>query len=214
MFCMCVCMCMLSRFRRVWLFVTPWTIVHQAPLFLGFFRQEYCSGLLYPSPRDLPNPGIGPMSLTSPALAGGFFTTHATWETPLHVYTISIYIFFFFFFSLTMEDFFLFFSGLSNQLLETELLTMLGTWEPREGSWSKVEQKSQQLLNNSPMVECDWGGDRKKVMTFSFYCYIPKKCLHPYNPEAHSPESNIQVLNYEFLKKSLQKDLYPSLPER
>ena len=62
------------------LFVTPWTVAHQAPLSLGFFRQEYWSGLSFPSPGDLPNPGIKPASLTSPVLAGGFFITRATWE--------------------------------------------------------------------------------------------------------------------------------------
>ena len=52
-------------------FVTPWTVAHQAPLFMGFSRQEYWSGLPFPSPGDLPNPGIEPIS---PALAGSFFT--------------------------------------------------------------------------------------------------------------------------------------------
>jgi len=46
----------------------------------GFSRQEYWSGLLCPSPGDLPYPGIESMSLMSPGLAGGFFTTSATWE--------------------------------------------------------------------------------------------------------------------------------------
>ena len=55
---------------------------HQAPLFMGFSTQEYWSGLPCPSPGELPNPGIEPTSLTSPALAGGFFTTSATWEAP------------------------------------------------------------------------------------------------------------------------------------
>ena len=50
----------------------PWTIVCQAPLSVGFFRQEYWSGLPFPSPGGLPNPG---MKLMSPALAGRFFTT-------------------------------------------------------------------------------------------------------------------------------------------
>ena len=45
--------------------VTPWTVTIQAPLFTGFSRQEYCSGLPFPSPRDLSNPGIKP---GSPAL--------------------------------------------------------------------------------------------------------------------------------------------------
>ena len=53
-------------------FATSWTAASQAPLSMGFPRQEYWSGLPLPSPGDLPNPGIEPMS---PALAGGFFTT-------------------------------------------------------------------------------------------------------------------------------------------
>jgi len=48
-----------------------------------FSRQEYYSGLTFPSPGDLPDPGIEPESLMSPALAGGFFTTSATWEARL-----------------------------------------------------------------------------------------------------------------------------------
>ena len=47
---------------------------------MGFSRQEYWSGLLCPSPGDLPRPGTKPMSPMSPGLAGGFFTTSATWE--------------------------------------------------------------------------------------------------------------------------------------
>ena len=57
--------------------VTPWTIAHQFPLSMGFFRQEYWSGLPFPSPGDLPDPGIKPASLVSPALAGGFFTSES-----------------------------------------------------------------------------------------------------------------------------------------
>ena len=55
------------------LFATPWTVDHQAPLSMGFPRQEYRSGLPFPSPGALPNPGNELMSLVSPALAGGFF---------------------------------------------------------------------------------------------------------------------------------------------
>ena len=51
--------------------VTPWTVACQAPLSMGFPRQEYWSGFPFPSPGDFPDPGIKP---TSPALAGGFFT--------------------------------------------------------------------------------------------------------------------------------------------
>ena len=66
---------MLSRVR---LFTTPWTAAHQAPLSMGFSRQEYWSGLPFPSPGDLPDPGIKPTSLRFPALAGRFSTTGAT----------------------------------------------------------------------------------------------------------------------------------------
>ena len=60
--------------RCVRLFSTPWTVPCQAPLSMGFSRQEYWSGWPFPPPGDLPNPGIGLVSLVSPALAGGFFT--------------------------------------------------------------------------------------------------------------------------------------------
>ena len=74
-------MCALSL-GHAQLFATAWTIAHQAPLSMDVFRQEYWSGLPFPPPRDLPDPGIEPVSLGCPALAGGFFTTSATWEAP------------------------------------------------------------------------------------------------------------------------------------
>ena len=74
--------CVLSCSSHVQLFATLGTVARQAPLSMGFSRQEYWSGLPYPPPRNLPNPGIEPSSLMSPALAGGFFTTRATWEAP------------------------------------------------------------------------------------------------------------------------------------
>ena len=60
----------------------PWTVAPQAPLSMGFSRQEYWSRLPCPSLGDLPKAGIKPVSLSSPALAGVFFTTSTTWETP------------------------------------------------------------------------------------------------------------------------------------
>ena len=77
--CVCVCVCTrtLSHFSQVLLFATLWTVACQAPLSIGFFRQEYWSGLPCHPPGDLPIPGIKPTSLMSPALAGGFFTTAA-----------------------------------------------------------------------------------------------------------------------------------------
>ena len=64
----------------VQLFAILWTVAHQAPLSMGFSRQEYWSGLPFPPPEDLSDPGI---ELTSPAslsLAGGFFTTEPPWK--------------------------------------------------------------------------------------------------------------------------------------
>ena len=72
---------------RVQLFGTPWTVARQAPLSMGFFKQEYWSGLPFPSPGDLPDLGIKPASFASPALAGRFFTTSTTWEALRRVKT-------------------------------------------------------------------------------------------------------------------------------
>ena len=72
--------CMLSCFNHVWLFATLWTVAHQAPLSMGFSRQEYWSGLPCPPPGDLPNPGNELVSLSCPALAGRFSTTSTTWK--------------------------------------------------------------------------------------------------------------------------------------
>ena len=73
-------MCLLSRFGRIWLCATPWTIAHWAPLSVGFSRQEYWSGLPCPPPGDLPDPGWNPHLLHLPALTGGLFTTSTIWE--------------------------------------------------------------------------------------------------------------------------------------
>ena len=75
--CVCVCVCVCAHCVCVCC-ATPWIIVCWALLSMGFSRQEYWSGLPYPPPKDLPDPGIKPVSLASPALAGGFFTTSAT----------------------------------------------------------------------------------------------------------------------------------------
>ena len=81
---------MLCHFSCVQLFATLWTIAHQVLLTMGLSRQEYWHGLSCPPPGDLPDPGVELVALTSPALAGGFFATRATWEA--HVY-ISICLF-------------------------------------------------------------------------------------------------------------------------
>ena len=73
--------CMLSQFSSVQLCATLWTVACQAPLSVGFSREEYWSGLPCLPPGDLPNPGIEPSVFTSPAQGGRFFTTSTTWET-------------------------------------------------------------------------------------------------------------------------------------
>ena len=73
-------------------FVTPWTISHQVPLSMGFSRQEYWSKLPFPSPGDLPNLGIQPVSPVSPALAGGFFATEPPGKSHKKEWDIYIYL--------------------------------------------------------------------------------------------------------------------------
>ena len=72
-FCMCA-----QSLSCVWLLEAPWTVAHQAPLSMEFSRQKYWSGLPFPSLGYLPDPVIEPVSLASPALAGGFFTSSTT----------------------------------------------------------------------------------------------------------------------------------------
>ena len=75
--------CVCAKSIQLCLFATRWIIAHQAPLSMGFSRQEYWSGLPFPPPGDLPNPGIEPTSLASAALADGSLSTSATWEAPV-----------------------------------------------------------------------------------------------------------------------------------
>ena len=76
--------CSLHCFNRVRLFVTPGTVACQAAPSMEFSRQEYWSGLPCPPPANLSDPGMEPTSPTSPALAGGFFTTSPTWDAQTH----------------------------------------------------------------------------------------------------------------------------------
>ena len=71
--------CVLCRFSHVRLFVTPWTVACQAPLFMGFPRQEYWSGLPFPLQGIFPTQGLKLHLFHLLALLGGFFTTSATW---------------------------------------------------------------------------------------------------------------------------------------
>ena len=79
---------MLSSFSCVRLFVSSWTVAHQAPLSMGFSSQEYWSGLPCPPPGDLPDLGIKPMSPVAPVLQ--IVYRWATIEAPSHTYQWSI----------------------------------------------------------------------------------------------------------------------------
>ena len=87
--------CVLSCFSCAQLFLTLWTVIHQAPLSLGFSRQGYWSGIPFPLPGDLPNPGLKPESLTSPALASGFFTPSTIWEACESTYFTILFVYWF-----------------------------------------------------------------------------------------------------------------------
>ena len=78
-------------------FVVPWTVAHQAPLSMGFSRQEYWSGLPSPPPGDCPDLGMGPASPASLPFAGRFINTSATWEAlcSKHIFEIELFIFYF-----------------------------------------------------------------------------------------------------------------------
>ena len=65
--------------------VTQWIVARQAPLSIGFSKQEYWSGISFPPPGDLPDPGIEPLSPVFPSFAGGFFTS---WATKFHSFIL------------------------------------------------------------------------------------------------------------------------------
>ena len=100
------CSSMLSRFSHVCLFATPWTVACQAPLSMGFSRQEYWSGLPCPSPGDLPDPGIEPASLVSLALQIDSLPTEPPGKSKLRQYFHLIRIFKIFYYKiLTISTF-------------------------------------------------------------------------------------------------------------
>ena len=93
--CVCVCVCIYTYIETyecvclcarayVQLLANPWNAVHQAPLSIELSRQEHWSGFPFPTPGDIPDPGIQPESMASPALVSRFFTNSATWES--HIY--------------------------------------------------------------------------------------------------------------------------------
>ena len=97
----------------------------QAPTSVGFSRQEYCSRLPFPSPGDLPDPGIEP---GSPALAGRFFTTSATWEAPTLVFSQSM---------VSQRDTAEQQTHVFNSVENTQWSGVLSGWEPSESRSTK-----------------------------------------------------------------------------
>ena len=89
---MCMYTCMLSCFSCIRLLVTLWTVVHQAPLSMGFSSQEYWSGLPCPPSGDLPDLGTETASLISPDQAVGFFTTSTIREALTLCKTLQIHL--------------------------------------------------------------------------------------------------------------------------
>ena len=76
---------------HIWFFVTLWTVAHQAPLSVGFSKQEFWSGVPFPTPGSLPDPGIESTNLASPALTSGLFTISATWKADVtYTYNLKI----------------------------------------------------------------------------------------------------------------------------
>ena len=76
---------MLSHFSHVQLLATLWTVALRAPLYMGFFRQEYWSGLPFLLPGDLPDPGMEPMFPVSATMTGGFFTSRHQRSPPFYL---------------------------------------------------------------------------------------------------------------------------------
>ena len=123
--------CTLRSFGHVQLTATPWTEAHQAPLSMGFPSQEYWSGLPCPPPRDLPDLGIELASLSSPTLAGRFFTSSNTWDNLL--------------------------SGLKiySVLSENNLIQLSSTNIYQQLRCSSLSQVAVCLLNTRTLLRCD-----------------------------------------------------------
>ena len=107
---------------RVPLFATPWAVARQAPLSVGFPRQEYWSGLPFSSPGDLPDPGIEPVSLVSPALAGGFFTISI--HTRSHILCVCVLFFLLEYDCFTMLCYFLLYNEMNHPYVYMCLLPL------------------------------------------------------------------------------------------
>ena len=171
---------MLNCFSCVWLIVTLWTAAHQAPLSMGFSRQEYWSGLPCPSPGDLLYPGIELVSLTSLALASGFFTTSATWEAPIKPQFYFSYIS-----HVPLRNRSLPRGWLCSKLLEDIFCFFI--WTPSAGRWVwdnrcslSVCWRNEMILFVEEMIGCvsGEGGVWKPISPGILYCWatVSRQC--------------------------------------
>ena len=127
-FCCCKChsVCVCAQlFSHVQLFAAPWTVACQGPLSMEFSRQEYWSGLPFPPPRNLPEPGMKLSSLASPALTGKFFTTGPPGKPCANVIETNSFSFFFFT-HIYISKIILFHYGLSQDIQYSSLCYTLG----------------------------------------------------------------------------------------
>ena len=160
---MCVCTrlhtCALSHVRC---FVTPWTIVCQDSLSMGLPRHEYWSGLPFPPPEDLPDPGTEPLPLASPALTGRFFTTNATWGSGNESCSV-------------VSD------SLRHGILQTRLLEWVtfpfsrGSSQPRDTtqvSLGSIQQSNSLPAESRGKPNATWGRGRVKSIYTYFHHYL------------------------------------------
>ena len=136
--CVCVC-CVCAMLSHVQLFATPWIVAHQALLSMEFSRQEYWSGLPFPPPGDLLDPGTEPTSHKSPTLAGGFFTSWATGEALSSLYLCQIH--------RATFDLELNCSGMNNKYSEEE--NQGGRRTMSRGSVNKIKGKTSKTSSQS-----------------------------------------------------------------
>ena len=175
------------HFSGVQLSATPWTVAHQAPLSMRFSRQEHWSGLPCPPPGDLPDQGIKPKSLVSPALIGGFFITSTTWETQLQKTGVQIMVQ-----RKPSVNGFIISWVFETQLLVTILFDITKTWGQqfiKPSSWDtghKLTKCSPQEKEMQKGKMAVWGGlthscekkrskkQRRKGKIYPSECRVPK----------------------------------------
>ena len=163
-------MYLLCALSCVWHFAIPWTVARQVPLSMGFSRQDYWSGVPFPAPGDLPNPGMEPTSLESQvASAGGFFTTSATWEAQVVWITVKEQSFP----ELPLH------SGQKAKLLWRNSMSKVMSFSPYKGGKSNTEQLVN-LLGAQSWWESGCGPRPPRPQSL---CILPLAALPPLHPK-------------------------------